>query len=1001
MMQKRRLGGFIFRRSIDTIRHSPAVIIIPIIMFVILAGVSTWAVLWSAELQETALVTRAHTLAKSTVLSVEISLFVSLQPILTIAILIREWPQWGDLKPRFERVAPSVMAAASNEGIGVGLPSTLQLGPFGTLSASEPKGNPFAAANAGSAFSDPNRIAGVLQAVLVNDTAMSWSPSPARIFARLPVFIGGVQQTELWGQPDDDGMRENCSACYRPDLRQKLWGFSAIVMDPSSLIDGSFAPFASLTDQNFVYKLFRPSGQSDSTGGVLIGQTAGDDVLLDDMLLQVINLPDTQWFFYLAPAGGWKARATPGLAVITVFVSAVAAVFMSMILMSRKQHSMLLLSLVPQAVVDRLQNSKTYDIDTEYHSSCHALLDSGTPADKILDMMTQLLAGVTPSLQDVILIRTAMMQSFDLYAPIGINERIFSTVADANVGAALVALVGRVPLGANSDAAPTSPATAGSGAPARVQSFVLHPGAGQTIPAGEDEACRVQQLLRSTLHAIVSGELEESDRASNAASANCSEAQGYFFRSSAQSNGRGSAPTTRPLSAPMPEPGAGRPPDDNKAAFATREEAVLPVPERPSFFSDGAGAQDVVGSPPAPIMEEVERLLCGAGSWKFDVFLLDEATHGRPLSTLAFFLFSSSGLIQSFSLPTKQLVRFLMAIEDGYNASNPYHNAKHAADVLQSMHVILTEGGLLQTSSSSGYADELTLMACYIAAAVHDFEHGGSTNDFLILQGDALAMTYNDKSPLENHHLSASCKRLYLPDMNFIQHLQAADFNRLRKLLIDLVMSTDMKQHFSIVSQFGTLHRIHHARQSSADGSRLRPRPSQRCVAASASLASSASQVSVGDASFCRVPLDDTERLLSLQMALKLADLGHLSAPLHVHLRWVAALEEEFFRQGDAEKACGLPVSPLFDRTKPGITKSQVGFFDVVVLPCYQTFVTTFEGCKPLLKGALANYQHWAPKLADSPTSSSPAQGNSPLSGRSRLHIPSLSKSMVPVTIAE
>lgn len=77
----------------DTIRHSPAVIIAPIVLFVILAGISTWAVLWSAELQEKALVTRAHALAKSTVLSVEISLFVSLQPILTIAILIREWPQ--------------------------------------------------------------------------------------------------------------------------------------------------------------------------------------------------------------------------------------------------------------------------------------------------------------------------------------------------------------------------------------------------------------------------------------------------------------------------------------------------------------------------------------------------------------------------------------------------------------------------------------------------------------------------------------------------------------------------------------------------------------------------------------------------------------------------------------------------------------------------------------------------------------------------------------------
>lgn len=68
-------------------------LVAPIVLFFILAGVSTWAVLWSAELQEKALMARAHSLARSTVLSVEISLFVSLQPVLTIAILIREWPQ--------------------------------------------------------------------------------------------------------------------------------------------------------------------------------------------------------------------------------------------------------------------------------------------------------------------------------------------------------------------------------------------------------------------------------------------------------------------------------------------------------------------------------------------------------------------------------------------------------------------------------------------------------------------------------------------------------------------------------------------------------------------------------------------------------------------------------------------------------------------------------------------------------------------------------------------
>ena len=61
-----------------------------------------------------------------------------------------------------------------------------------------------------------------------------------------------------------------------------------------------------------------------------------------------------------------------------------------------------------------------------------------------------------------------------------------------------------------------------------------------------------------------------------------------------------------------------------------------------------------------------------------------------------------------------------------------------------------------------------------------------------------------------------------------------------------------------------------------------------------------------------------------LQMALKCADLGHLSAGREVHAKWVGLLQEEFFCQGDREREHGLPISPLMDRSKPGITKSQV-----------------------------------------------------------------------------
>ena len=54
--------------------------------------------------------------------------------------------------------------------------------------------------------------------------------------------------------------------------------------------------------------------------------------------------------------------------------------------------------------------------------------------------------------------------------------------------------------------------------------------------------------------------------------------------------------------------------------------------------------------------------------------------------------------------------RFLHCLEVGY-LDNPYHSRVHAADVLRTMHITITQGGLIP-----GYVDSTTHLACYLAA---------------------------------------------------------------------------------------------------------------------------------------------------------------------------------------------------------------------------------------------------------------------------------------------
>lgn len=77
-------------------------------------------------------------------------------------------------------------------------------------------------------------------------------------------------------------------------------------------------------------------------------------------------------------------------------------------------------------------------------------------------------------------------------------------------------------------------------------------------------------------------------------------------------------------------------------------------------------------------------------------------------------------------IPAKVFLAFTTTLEDHYVKDNPFHNSCHAADVAQSTNV------LLNTPALENVFTPVEICSALFAACVHDVDHPGLTNQFLI-----------------------------------------------------------------------------------------------------------------------------------------------------------------------------------------------------------------------------------------------------------------------------
>jgi hypothetical protein len=302
-------------------------------------------------------------------------------------------------------------------------------------------------------------------------------------------------------------------------------------------------------------------------------------------------------------------------------------------------------------------------------------------------------------------------------------------------------------------------------------------------------------------------------------------------------------------------------------------------------------------------------------------------------------------MFQTFRLDEMRVLRALQRFADIYNTPSnvPYHSQLHGVDVAQLAHLHLNS--LYKNGSKEGSPlDAVHRFSLIFGALVHDLGHPGVNNSFLTETSSPMALRFNDISVLEMFHVSSTFQVLAKPECDIFEQLDHDERSKIRSVMIDLILATDLADHFKSLKTIQTTLNI-----ASMD---VMPYLKIGGTANASMLARYT----------LPAEMSGVEQSELSKLILKAADIGHPSRDMWVHQEWTRRASEEFWRQGDRERRLGLPVNPMNDRREQkGLAKGQMGFLSFLVAPTHLTLRVAIGSHKlqNLHDNLRKNYQHW------------------------------------------
>ncbi|OBZ83741.1 3',5'-cyclic-nucleotide phosphodiesterase regA [Choanephora cucurbitarum] len=293
--------------------------------------------------------------------------------------------------------------------------------------------------------------------------------------------------------------------------------------------------------------------------------------------------------------------------------------------------------------------------------------------------------------------------------------------------------------------------------------------------------------------------------------------------------------------------------------------------------------------------------------------------------------------LRSLQLTQSALYDFVFDVYHLYYNTNPYHNFRHAIDVMQSTWYFFCSIGLLRKKPNnrasayfrhSFHHDSIShllrpvdILALLMASLGHDVGHPGVNNGFMVNTASPLALLYNDTSVLESYHCMTFLNLLrkhYFKSMVDIK--SQPEYKTFRKIIAQGILCTDMGCHHDYVD------RIKHQIEKMKANHRV----------------------------------TEKERLVLCSAIIKCADISNCARPFHQAREWAMILSEEFYRQGDLERELGITPSPIHSRGQLSLADSQLSFIHNVALELFSHIEQLFPTLDFCTKHIHHNLERWA-----------------------------------------